>query len=363
VIDTCVHHRWTSEAELHPYLDPDWREYVGRPASLPGGKGMRRLAPSFRFSNPAGDDLATAHPPDGGAPGSSVELVAEQLLDRDDVERALLLFDRGRYAASLPNPHLGAAVVAAINDWNIDRWLADERLYGAVLVSGHLPDRAAAEIRRVGTHPKMAAVLFASNALGQLAGHPIYDPIYEAAAELRLPVVLHRGLDALPDVASVPAGGPPATFADYQTIAPWAVINQVVSLIANGTLAKFPDLRVYVVGAGVMWIPGVLRRMELMIRSLRREVPWVTEPPSEYFERQVRVSTYGIERGAPEALARLFEGHPGLRDVLCHGSGYPSWDTNGADDLRELLPTEWHEAVLRGNAEAWFRWVPAPVPA
>ena len=43
VIDTCIHHRWTSDPELREYLDENWRHYVGTPGSLVGGKGMRRV--------------------------------------------------------------------------------------------------------------------------------------------------------------------------------------------------------------------------------------------------------------------------------------------------------------------------------
>lgn len=357
IIDTCIHHRWASDPELHPYLEENWQRYVGMPGSLVAGKGMRRLSPSFRFSNPAGDDLASAFPPEGGPAGSKLELVQSQLLDPQGVERALLSFDRGMYAAGLPNPYLASAIVRGINDWNADRWLArDDRLYGAALLPGHIPEDAAAEIRRLAENPKIAAALLPSNAIGQGAGHPIYHPIYEAAAETGLPVIFHRGLDALPDVAVAPAGGSPQSYAEYIAMSPSAVISQLVSLFTHGAFAKYPSLRVFFVGAGVSWIPGVIRRLELMMRALRREIPWVTERPTVYFERQIRVSTYGIEKGAPEALDRLFSTHAYLEKLLCHGSGYPSWDTTSADELAGLLPAEWRRAVLHDNAAEWFRW-------
>jgi predicted TIM-barrel fold metal-dependent hydrolase len=219
-----------------------------------------------------------------------------------------------------------------------------------------MPQEAAAEIRRLAPNPKIAAALFASNSIGQAAGHPVYHPIYEAAAETGLPVIFHRGLDALPDVAISTAGGPPGSFAEYMAMSPSALISQLVSLLTHGVFAKYPSLRVYVVGAGVSWLPGLIRRLELIMRALRREIPWVTETPTAYFERQVRVSTYGIERGAPEALDRLFSTHPSLETFLCHGSGYPSWDTTSPDELTEVLPESWRASVLHDNAADWFRW-------
>src|SRR5262249_47482109 len=108
--------------------------------------------------------------------------------------------------------------------------------------------------------------------------------------------------------------------------------------------------------------PGVIRRLELMMRALRREIPWVTERPTDYFERQIRISTYGIERRAPGALDRLFSTHPNLETLLCFGSGYPSWDTTIPEELAGGIPAEWRARVLHENAAEWFRW-PGTTPA
>ena len=358
MIDTCIHHCWAAESDLHPFLEENWRAYVGRP----GHDGPKPLTPRFRYSNPAGDDLQGARPPDGTPSGSSFELLRDRLLDGDGVERALLLFDRAMHAPALPNVFLATAVAQAINDWNLERWLSrDQRLHGVVLVPVQMPDAAAAEIRRVGQHPQIAGVLMGAG-IGKLFGHPLYYPIYEAAVELDLPIVVHRGLDAIPEteLSAGPAGGPPMTFAEYDTIAPLAVINQVMSLITNGVFTRYPALRVCVVGTGIAWVPGWLRRMELIFKALRREVPWVRRTPTEYFYEHVRVSTYGIERGRPESLTNFVSIHPELRELICYGSGFPSWDTTGIAEAESLFPDSWHASVFADNAERWFRWSSAP---
>ena len=336
MIDTSIHHRWAEERDVHPYLDPGWREYVGEAGSLPLGLGARRLVPATRYPNPMGDDLPDAIADDGRSVGANVDSLDKALLGPTGVERGLLLFDKGMFAASHPNPYFAAAVVRAINDWNIDQWLrGDERLYGAVLVPRQIPAEGAAEIRRIGPDLKIAGALLAVPSLGRLLGHPIYDPIFEAAAELHLPVILHSGFDALPDTPTGPAGGEPFTFAEYWTTAPLAVVTNVISLITNGVLVRHPDLRVFVVGAGIAWVGGTLMRLDQTWNALRRDVPWVREPPSAYFRRHIRISTYGIERSA--ALPRLIEATPGLDELLCYGSGFPSWDTLGPDEAAELF--------------------------
>src|SRR5207248_161100 len=107
------------------------------------------------------------------------------------VDRALLLYDRARYAPSHPNPFYAEQIVRAINDWNADRWLSrDDRLYGTALIPEQVPEAAVVELRRMAQNPKIAAVTL-SPSIGRLLGHPLYNPIYEAAAELGLPVVIH----------------------------------------------------------------------------------------------------------------------------------------------------------------------------
>jgi predicted TIM-barrel fold metal-dependent hydrolase len=360
VIDTCIHHEPAFIRELLEYLPGDWAQYVGVPGSLPGGTGAMALYPSFRYPNPAGDYLADAYPADGTPPGSSREVLSDAL-DARGAHRAILLHGhRSMFTPALPNPYLGVAAVRALNDWTVDRWLTDDdRLFGAVVVPTQLPNEAAAEIRRAGGHEKMVAVLLAANGLGKLFGHPVYHPIFEAAAELDLPVVIHRGGDAVPDSApaSAVAGGPPLSFVEYSTVAPVALFSHILSIVSNGVLLRYPNLRICVTGAGVSWVPGMLRRLELAWTALRREVPWVKESPTETFHRQVRVSTYGLERdGGRDIVRRMAEQHEELGRLFVYGSGYPSWDTLTPADIKETFPAEWHERILSENAEEWFRW-------
>jgi uncharacterized protein len=352
IIDTCVHHRWPSFAELWEYLPPAWRGYVGTGQS-------ERLFPLFAYPNPLGDDLAEAAPGDGRPAGSDLETLLEQILEPAAVERALLVYGmEAMTAPAISSPYLGREIVRAINDWSIDRWLErDERLFGAVLVATQTPVDAAAEIRRVGPHPKMAAVVVTSLGTGKLLGHPLNEPIFEAAEELQLPVIIHRGGDAIPDTAAAPAGGQPLTFAEYVTVAPLAVINHVFNLITMGTLSRYPGVRVFIEGAGVAWMAGTIRRMDLTWKAMRKEVPWVTEPPSEYFRRQIRVGTYGLERLAGADIVRkMAETRTEFADLLCYGSGYPAWDTVTTQAVRETFPADWHDRVLHDNAAEWFAW-------
>jgi predicted TIM-barrel fold metal-dependent hydrolase len=341
------------------YMSDDWRAYVGTPGSLPGGRGARPLLLAFPWYHPQGRTRDGARLPGGAPAGSDVDVVREQVLDAGGVGRCVLGFGDAMYTPAMTNPHLAEAVARAANDWTIDRWLAaDERFHGLVLAANQSPEAAAEEIRRVGGHPQMVGVLMAGNGIGKPFGNPLCHPIYEAAAELGLPIVIHTGGDAVPDATTqTAAGGLPATYAEYRALAAQPLMTHLVSFIGQGVFERFPDLRLVLMGAGVSWIPSLLWRFDTNYKGFRRETPWVKELPSVYFRRHVAVATCPFD--APQArpgLIRMLEAFRGLEDVLCYGSGYPDRDGDVPAEIAEALPEDWRAKVMHDNAAGLFPW-------
>jgi predicted TIM-barrel fold metal-dependent hydrolase len=250
--------------------------------------------------------------------------------------------------------------VRAVNDWSIDRWLSgqDKRLYGLILVQNQLPEEAAREIRRLGANPRMVGVLMGGNGLGKPFGHPLYHPIYKAAHEFGLPVVIHVGADSPVDTLSeATAGGPAFTYAESHLMAPHPMITHAVSLIGQGLFVMMPELKVLLVGAGVTWVQTVMWRFDNEFKALRREVPWLSEQPSQYFLHNLRVSTYPLDGvPTPAAWSKVLGAQPGLEDMICFASGYPNWDADSAAAVAAKLPPAIHDKLFRENAEKLFRW-------
>jgi hypothetical protein len=355
VIDCDIHHDWTSPADLLPYLSAGWREYVTRS----GGRDLIPFIPSEISPNPGGVFRDDAFPVEGGAAGSSYELMRSQLLDPYRVERGLLTFGAGTYVGAIANPYFAAEVARAANDWSIDQWLGDRdtRLYGTVLAANQLPEEAAKEIRRAGAHPRMAAVLLATNGIGKPFGHPLFHPIYEAAVEMNLPVAIHAAGESFASMRVSPVGsGVPSLYLEHHTLLPQGMMTHLVSLIVHGVFEKFPSLRVLLMEAGVAWIPGVLWRFDMDYNGLRRETPWLRRHPSEYFYEHVRVTTQPLELAPKrEKLMELLK----LIDAdtfLCFSSDYPHWDTDDVTHVAQHLPKDWHDKVFRENAMNLFGW-------
>jgi predicted TIM-barrel fold metal-dependent hydrolase len=118
-----------------------------------------------------------------------------------------------------------------------------------------------------------------------------------------------------------------------------------------------PELKVLLVGAGVTWVQTVIWRFDNEFKALRREVPWLSEEPSQYFLRNLRVSTYPLD-GVPTTAAwsKVLGAQPGLEDMICFASGYPNWDADSAAAVAAKLPPAIHDKLFRENAEKLFRW-------
>ena len=361
LIDVDIHHTWASAEELYPYLDPRARELVAPSEGV--GISIDPAIPQYPHSN--GMVLRVdAFSEDGRLPGSDLETLQRQHLDRFDVEVGMLTFGIG-LNAGVANPRLGTELAKAVNRWSIERWLqsGEDRLFGAVLVPTQLPEDGAAEIRDVGRHDRIVGALLVANGLGKSFGHPIYDPIFEAASEMNLPLLMHSGGDQLPGGTHHVAGGMPLSRMEFTTLGTQSAAMHLASLIVHGVFERYPNLTYIVVESGVAWLGPFAWRLDQVVDELRRESDWIRKLPSEYLREHVRISTQPIEL-SPERqqLIDVLNGFEGIEDVLVFASDYPHWDADAPSWLARRLPEEWGQKVLHDNAAKVLR-LPSGVAA
>jgi predicted TIM-barrel fold metal-dependent hydrolase len=315
---------------------------------------FRALAPQGAYPRPSGDKL------DQAAAGSDHDALCRQYLDPEGIERALLFPEYGMLVPVIGNARLGLEISRAANDWLLDHWLdgRDGRLYGGVVAPIHIPEEAAAEIRRVGSHPRIVGVVLSANPLGRPFGHPIYWPIYEAAAEMGLVLLIHAaGASAPETLTSATAAGPPAMYADHYTLLPQSLMSQVTSIIGQGIFERFPGLRVLLVGAGAAWVVPFLWRFDTEYAGMRIEAPWLEQRPSDYFRESVRVATYPLDPApTPEQRQSYYAALPDLDRMLCFASGYPNWDCGSPQEIAAAHAAGSRDRILRTNALEFFPW-------
>jgi hypothetical protein len=240
----------------------------------------------------------------------------------------------------------------------VEQWLdgRDSRLYGALAVPVGVPTAAAAEVRRFGGHPQIAAVLVSANPFCRPFGHPVYHPIYAAAEEFGLPVVIHVGTDHVGKGSWI-AGGLPTTKVEYYTLQDQVAAHHVTSMIAEGVFETFPGLRLLLNEMGFTWVPWLMWGLDSRYAALKRESPSLTRLPSEYFREHVWLSTQPFSLETPMArVMDLLESFGGLDERLCYSSDYPHWDTEWPRHVAPFLPKAWRSKVMGENACRLFGW-------
>ncbi|UBH05328.1 amidohydrolase [Leucobacter sp. Psy1] len=360
IIDVDVHQRWRQSDEVLETLPEKWRSYA---ESRTGGR-MTALVPAgltYPFHRGVNKRLE-ALPEDGR--GTSFALMKEQYLDKyPSVEAVNLTFDIGQEMAQR-NPEFSAALATAMNDWVVRTWLTyDERMRTAIVVPPELPDRAVAEIERMAPHAQVTGVLIAWNPFGKPLGHPVYDPIWRAAEEAGLPIIIHGAAgETEGGLAHTAAGGIPGSRLEWHTLLQQPTLAHLASFVAQGTFEKFPNLKVLVVETGLAWIPNFFWRLDAVRTEMGAESDWVRRLPSEYLREHVKFSTQPFElTPRKEQLVELFEAFGGMEDLLCFSSDYPHWDADDPFYVSSRLPKEWLPKLFSENARSMLRLRPAAV--
>jgi predicted TIM-barrel fold metal-dependent hydrolase len=281
-----------------------------------------------------------------------------QLLDRYGIEWAVLTGDQPIEVSTLANPYYAQALASAYNDYLVDVWLPrDVRFKGSLVVAPQDPAGAAREIRRLGGHPDIVQVLVSTGAQRPY-GDPFYHPIWDACAEVGLPLAAHLGGNA--GINAAPTGcGPPTFFWEAHALLCETGMGHLASVIAHGVFEKWPGARFVLIECGIAWVPALLWRLDEDYRALRKETPWLRRLPSEYAHGHVRFSTQPLEQPRDRRAMWPALEDIGARDMLMFASDYPHWDFDDPTFLR--LPKEWREPVMDTNARTLYG-LPAGAP-
>jgi predicted TIM-barrel fold metal-dependent hydrolase len=143
---------------------------------------------------------------------------------------------------------------------------------------------------------------------GHSPSHVSLDPVWARAQEARLPVVFHVGgggqlLDpsyfenGLPPVPDFHGGDGNFRSIDYMAI-PYPPMQTLATMIIDGVLDRYPELRVGVIEQGASWVPGWMRSMDSAATAFMRNeerLQRLSLKPSELVRRQVRVTPYPHE--------------------------------------------------------------------
>jgi predicted TIM-barrel fold metal-dependent hydrolase len=154
-----------------------------------------------------------------------------------------------------------------------------------------------------------AALLVASGCPpGHSPSHLALDPVWARAQEAQIPVVFHVGgtgdlidpsyfKNGLPIPPDFHGGEENFRSVDYMGI-PGPPAQTLATMIFDGVLERFPELRIGVIEQGAIWVPSWMRQMESAFDAFvkhEERLRALSMRPSDFVRRQVRFTPYPTE--------------------------------------------------------------------
>lgn len=347
VLDADVHVH-EDPAELAEYADPPWdvglREIAKVPERYLDLPGISPRA-EYRVPFPGGSNRRQIA-------ASAAEM--RQGLDALHVDQAVLFPDHLLSLAMVRDPAFATALARAYNRWLHERWLTEERsLKGALVIAPQNPKAGAEDIRRHAGESEFACVYLPASGLKILYGDEMYDPVYRAAAEAGLPVVIHS-VEAIYPAFPFQLEQFRTSLAVHALAHPLSMVANLVSMLETAVPVRFPELKIGFMEAGTGWVPFIANRLDKEYIERRREVPLLQERPS----RTMRRFFYGTQpieeperRADVVALFELFDGE----NQAMFASDWPHHDFDHPQHVFALpFSPESRRKIMGLNAARFF---------
>ena len=214
----------------------------------------------------------------------------------------------------------------------------DSRMYGAAYIPFNFGEDVALKFLRDAIKDNFSVILIDTIAPEGCKAftHPDYDVVWQEIQESNITITLHVGADSSWDpvplsfynnASSVPvhkAGDAPRDALAYMGISYNAELF-LASMIFDGVLERFPNLRIGVVELGASWIISWMKHLDQSYRAFRRlqDLSRVKKLPSEYVKKHIKITPF-----PGEDIGWLLTS--GASDLLMFASDYPHHE--GTDD-------------------------------
>jgi len=332
--------------DLVPYIDERYGavrkivEATKRP--LADIYSVTHAMPSFPFAENIHGDEADSKIEGAYAPAEKLAEMREFGIDYGVLDPTLNLG-----LPTVENPQMAVALANAYNSWILDEYTDDNEAFVAnVLVSHKRPEAAAEEIDRRADEEDMVGVQIPSTGVLPPLGDPRYDPIYEAAEDNDLPVVLHGGNLATSHAFPTQRQWNETYTENHVITHPFGHMWHATTMLVRGVPARFPDLDFVFQEAGIAWVPYFSWRMDDHYLELSHEFH-IDRLPSEYVEEQFYFTTQPLgHTRRPAHLARAIE-LVGPGNVM-YASDLPHSDFDPPEELFARVEGQFDDGTVRG---------------
>jgi predicted TIM-barrel fold metal-dependent hydrolase len=357
IIDCDIHPNFSNGLrDLTPYMSETWRQRLG----IGGGDDWSAnfaaasfvLPLDYLYINSAGAYREDAvH--EGMAPATDAAFTAEHLLDGHGISKGVLIAGQLLGIGAFPDPDVAATVASAYNEWMCERWLqVDSRFRGALVVAPQDPALAVKEIERMQGRDGMVAIFMPLHEI--LMGERHYHPIYEAAQEYSLPIVVHPSGTENVFARAPRMAGTPTYYLEWHTALAQIHQSNLLSMLCHGIFERFPGLKLEIAEGGFAWAVETMWKLDRDWKALRDEVPWVKRPPSEYVLDHVRFSTQPFVEPPDRAQLLSLLDMVHAERTLVFSSDYPHWDFDDPKRALAGVPEELRRKICCDNPKELY---------
>lgn len=263
-----------------------------------------------------------------------------EAMDQLNTDKVLLTPGLNLRLSYVHHDELAVALANAYNSWLLDRFMdADPDFYGTVLVAPQRPDRAAEEIDRRAGESKMRGVLIAGAGANPPLGSDRYFPIYEAAEDAGLPVIIHSGSTGLMANFPLQWRGTKRYMDAHLLGHPLDHMVHLSTMLTNGVPVRFPDLNFVIQEGGLGWIPFLLERYDNEYSEKSYDAPLLEKTPSEYVRDQFYFTSQPVEGADNREYITNIVRMIGPENLM-FASDYPHFDFDYTDALLNSLRSE-----------------------
>ncbi|MCP4906861.1 MAG: amidohydrolase [bacterium] len=236
-----------------------------------------------------------------------------------------------------------------------NRWLegfceaAPKRLLGIGMAAIRTPDEGVRELEQIKRAGFKGVMLCGAPAFEDY-DHPSYDPVWEAAIDLGLPIHFH--ILTARDSYGMAVRGPQVI---QQIVTIRGNQNIVLMMVLGGVFERHPALRVVMVENDAGWIPHFCFRMDHAWERHRwsMEIGNLQRPPSEYMNECV-YATFQDDSSLRHVVDAVNIERMMWASDFPHGDGTYPRSRQITDQLCAGMSAKQKSAVVYGNAMALY---------
>jgi predicted TIM-barrel fold metal-dependent hydrolase len=340
------------------HIDPAYRDTA--PRLVDGGEGVGDVFVVDGMNKPVPMGLVAA----AGKPAEEIRILGTRFdeLHRGgwDPEARMGEQERDGVAAEVIYPTVGMVLCnhkdfdykrACFQAYN--RWIAEfcgahpDRLLGCGQTAMRTPEEGIADLHEIAALGLRGVMMPGLPAVADY-DDPVYDPFWEAAIEVGLPLSFH----ILTTRGERTRG--PAMSQFLSTVRGCQDI--MAMLVLGGVFERHPDLRVVCVEADAGWAPHFMYRMDHAYKRHRYWLPpgqQLSKLPSEYFADNVYV-TFQDDWTAFRFADAMNWRHLLWANDFPHSDSTWPWSQELLAEHTEQLTTEQRDGILSGNVASLY---------